>query len=44
VPASKWRITAPFDVPDNVFMGMELFPGAFDGVSGEVEYAPEFLQ
>lgn len=44
VPASKWGITAPFDVPENVFMGMELFPGALDGVSGEVEYAPEFLQ
>ncbi|MRG44831.1 GNAT family N-acetyltransferase [Chitinophaga sp. SYP-B3965] len=42
VPASKWHITAPFDVPDNFFMGMELFPGALDGVSGEVEYAPEF--
>lgn len=42
VPASKWNIKAPFDVPDNVFMGMELFPGALDGVSGLVEYAPEF--
>jgi Predicted acetyltransferase len=42
VPASKWGVTAPFDVPDNFFMGMELFPGALDGVSGMVEYAPEF--
>ncbi|WP_343307229.1 N-acetyltransferase [Chitinophaga niabensis] len=43
VPASKWGITSPFDVPDNFFMGMELFPGALDGVSGMVEYAPEFM-
>lgn len=42
IPASKWGITAPFDVPDNFFMALELFPGALDGVSGMVEYAPEF--
>lgn len=42
VPASKWNIKAPFEVPDNFFMGMELFPGALNGVSGVVEYAPEF--
>lgn len=40
--ASKWNIKAPFEVPDNNFMALELFPGALDGVEGVVEYAPEF--
>lgn len=40
--ASKWNIKAPFEVPDNAFMALELFPGALDGVAGVVEYASEF--
>lgn len=41
-PASKWKITCPFEVPDEVFMALELVPGALKGVSGEVQYPKEF--
>jgi putative acetyltransferase len=41
-PAEKWQIKAPFDVPSNVFMALELKPGALEKVSGTVEYAKEF--
>jgi len=42
VPASKWKITSPFEVPDEVFMGLELREGGLDGVSGRVKYAKAF--
>jgi len=42
VPAEKWNIKAPFDVPSNVFMGIELNENCLDGVSGTVQYAKEF--
>ena len=35
-------ITAPFDVPANAWMAMELAPGALQGVAGKVEYPPAF--
>jgi predicted N-acetyltransferase YhbS len=41
--ASQWKITAPFDIPDEAFMAIELVPGALDGVSGMIEYASEFF-
>ena len=41
-PASQWNIKAPFDVPDEVFMALELIPGRLEGVSGIVEYPKEF--
>ena len=41
-PASKWNIKAPFDVPDNVFLAIELEEGGLKGVSGAVEYPDEF--
>ena len=41
-PASKWKITCPFEVPDEVFMAIELVPGALKNVSGEVHYPKEF--
>lgn len=42
IPASKWNIKAPFDVPANAFMARELVPGALTNVSGTVEYPVEF--
>ncbi|MEZ4816247.1 MAG: N-acetyltransferase [Bdellovibrionota bacterium] len=40
--ASKWGIQAPFDVPDEVFMAIELVSGALDGASGVVQYPSAF--
>lgn len=40
--ASRYKISLPFDVPDEAFMILELRPGALDGVSGVLRYAPEF--
>ena len=42
VVASKFGIKAPFDVPDEVFMGLELVPDGFKGISGIVQYPKEF--
>lgn len=42
-PASEFGIKAPFEIPDENFMGIELVPGAFDGISGTLEYPQEFL-
>jgi predicted N-acetyltransferase YhbS len=44
LPASRWKITAPFEVPDEAFMVLELVEGGLDGVSGEIEYAKEFFE
>lgn len=41
-PASHWDIRAPYTVPDEAFMAMELVAGGLAGVSGKVEYPPEF--
>lgn len=43
-PASKWNIKAPFDVPDEVFMAIELVNNALVDISGVVEYPPEFAE
>jgi len=32
----------PFEAPDEVFMALELVPGALGGVKGMVDYPPEF--
>jgi putative acetyltransferase len=42
VPASRWGIRPPIDVPDDVFMAIELVPGSLNNVSGIVEYPVEF--
>ena len=42
LPASSWRIKAPFDVPDEVFMAIELVSDGLKDVSGVVEYPKEF--
>jgi predicted N-acetyltransferase YhbS len=42
VRASLYGVRCAFDVPDDVSMLLELKPGALDGVSGMIRYAPEF--
>jgi putative acetyltransferase len=42
IPAVKWNIKAPFDVPENVFMAIELVPDSLANVSGTVRYPDEF--
>jgi predicted N-acetyltransferase YhbS len=40
--ASRWDIKSPFEVPVEVFLGLELVEGALKGKSGTVEYPEEF--
>jgi len=42
IPADKWNIKAPFDVPINVFMGMELVEDGLKDVKGTIQYPKEF--
>jgi putative acetyltransferase len=42
VPTDKWKIKAPFNVPPNRFMGLELVIGGLKNVSGTVKYPKEF--
>ena len=41
--ASLWGIRAPFEIPDELFMALELEENALKGVSGVVSYAKEFF-
>ncbi|RMG27220.1 MAG: N-acetyltransferase [Bacteroidetes bacterium] len=41
-PAARWGIEPPFDVPSEVFMALELRPGAL--LAGRVRYPPEFAE
>ncbi len=42
--ASKWGIYAPFDVPDDVFLVIELEKNGLQNCSGTVEYPEEFSE
>ena len=42
VPASKYGITCMWEVPEGVFMALELRPQALVGTSGLAMYEPEF--
>ncbi|MGI6434182.1 MAG: GNAT family N-acetyltransferase [Syntrophomonadaceae bacterium] len=42
VRASEKRIYAPFAVPDEVYMVLELMPNVLDNVTGTVRYPPCF--
>ena len=42
VPASRFGIRSEYDVPDEVFMAIELKAGALNGHSGLARYQPEF--
>ncbi|MEN3332664.1 MAG: putative acetyltransferase [Blastocatellia bacterium] len=41
-PASRYDIRSEYDVPDEVFMAIELQEGALAGCAGTVKYQPEF--
>ena len=43
-PASSKGLRSEYDVPDDVFMAMELREGALAGRSGLVKYHPEFAK
>jgi predicted N-acetyltransferase YhbS len=43
-PASHWKITTSFEVPDEAHMVLELVEGGLDGVSGEIAYAKDFFE
>ncbi|HOJ56069.1 MAG TPA: N-acetyltransferase [Phycisphaerae bacterium] len=42
VPARTFLLSCEYDVPDPVFMALELHRGALGGAGGVVKYAPEF--
>jgi len=42
VPASRFHIRSEYDVPDEVFLALELQPGALDACAGTASYQPEF--
>lgn len=42
VPASRYGISCEYDVPDDVFMLIELRPGTLSGVTGTVVYHEAF--
>jgi putative acetyltransferase len=41
-PAVLFALSCEFDVPEEVFMALELQTGYLDGASGEVQYHPAF--
>ena len=41
-PASRFGFRSEYEVPDDVFMAMELVPGALAGKSGMIRYHPAF--
>ena len=42
VPASQYQIKSEYDVPDDVFMILELTPGALQGKHGTIKYHQAF--
>ena len=42
LPANNWNIKAPFDVPLNAFMAIELVEKGLTGITGIVKYSKEF--
>jgi putative acetyltransferase len=42
VPASRFRLGSEYDVPDEVFMAIELEAGALAGKAGVIRYHPAF--
>ncbi len=42
VPADKWNIKSPYNVPTNVFMALELVTDGLKNISGLVKYPKEF--
>jgi putative acetyltransferase len=44
VPASRFGIGCEYDVPAEVFMALELVPGALRGKPGTIRYHPAFAE
>jgi len=42
LPSTNFGIGCEYDVPEEVFMAMELQPGALDGITGTIKYHPAF--
>ena len=42
IQASQFDVDSAYDVPDDTFMAMELYPGALDGKSGRANYHEVF--
>lgn len=42
--ASRWNIKCPFEVPDEVFMALELKENALNNASGIVRYPDVFTE
>jgi putative acetyltransferase len=42
VPSTRFGIGCEYDVPEEVFMALELKPGALQGISGTIKYHPAF--
>ena len=42
VPASRFGLSCAFDVPDEIFMALELTPGALAAHTGQVRFHPAF--
>ena len=42
IPASQYGVRCEYDVPDEVFMALELRKGAYRGKVGTAKYQPEF--
>lgn len=43
-PASLWSIQAPFEVPDEVFMALELTENSLENIQGVVHYSKAFSE
>ncbi|MEH6947096.1 N-acetyltransferase [Bacillus sp. JJ634] len=43
-PASLWNIQAPFEVPDEIFMALELTKNSLENVQGVVQYSKAFSE
>jgi predicted N-acetyltransferase YhbS len=43
LPASKWGIMVPFDVPDNVFLALELYEDELAKCHGMVDFPKEYF-
>jgi putative acetyltransferase len=43
-PASRFAIASEYDVPDEVFMALEIEPGYLAGRQGKVKYHPLFAE
>jgi putative acetyltransferase len=42
IPSVRYGIQSEYDVPDDVFMLLELQPGYFQGATGVIKYHPAF--